>query len=155
MKLYICCHRIPGGRIAASFDFAQFAQSLEARRGTTLHLSPLTGGSPWASMSIHQPGNDWIVYRSSPTCERDYQLIVHQSAHLLLGHRGITITGPMLGCLLFPEIDDRLCELFPHNDINCAVASGSEEREALELAREMFRHGRVLPDEPFNDLAAA
>jgi hypothetical protein len=155
MKLYICCHKVPGGRIAASFDFARFAQSLEARRGTALHLSPLSGGSPWASMWIHQPGNDWIVYRGSPACERDYQLIVHQAAHMLLSHHGVTVTGPMLGCLLFPEINDRLCELFPHNDINCAVATGTEERKALEVAREMFRHGQVPPDESFNDLAAA
>jgi hypothetical protein len=155
MKLYICCHKVPGGRIPASFDFARFAQSLEAKRRTTLHLSPLSGGSPWASMWIHQPGNDWIVYRSSPTCERDYQLIAHQAAHMLLGHRGITITGPMLGCLLFPEINDTLCELFPHGDINCAVANGDEERQALDVAREFLRLSAVPPDEPFDDLAAA
>jgi hypothetical protein len=154
MKLYICCHKVPGGRVSASFDFAGFAQSLEARRRTTLHLSLLSCGSPWASMWIHEPGNDWIVYRGSPTCERDYQLIVHQAAHMLLGHHGITVTGPMLGCLLFPEIDERLCELFPHGDINCAVATGEEERAALDVAHAMFRLGQVPPDEPFDDLAA-
>jgi hypothetical protein len=145
MRLLMCCRIPPEDRVPSWFSLSRLRRSVEATRHRKLRTEVTEDGVAWATMSLSAPGYDWVIYRRPCTEERDIQLFVHQVAHLLLGHRGAALASPMLGSLLFPPLDDYLTREFIPGDYNTAVVTGDEDDEAVALAREIFRHGKLPP----------
>jgi len=144
-QLYTCCHKPPEAAVPGSFSFAEFTALLEAHRSRQLHFVPMPDGAKWATAWIAGPDDDWIVYREPEQPGRDVQLALHQVAHMVLGHRGIAVSGPTLASLLFPGLDALLARCLPSDtDPVCGVASGNDEREAIALAEDLAHHGGNL-----------
>lgn len=145
MKLLMCCRVPPEDPVPTRFSLPRLRRSVEAARRRKLLTEVTEDGVPWATMNLSAPGLDWVIYRRPRTEERDIQLFVHQVAHILLGHRGAALASPMLGGLLFPPLDDYLTREFVPGDYNTAVITGEEDYEAVVVAREIFRHGKLPP----------
>jgi hypothetical protein len=135
--LYLCCHETPVFEVAASFSVLRFIASLKVRRGRDLCCLPMTGGASIATAWVAGRSADWIVYPDCESQARNTQFVLHQAAHVVLGHTGMALGSPELGFLLFPELEDTLALEVPSGaDLPSGVASGAEERHAIALARE-------------------
>jgi hypothetical protein len=144
-RVYVCCHAAPSLRVRASFRLTCFLAKLEAHRSRELRILPAPAGVLWASAWLAGEATDWIVYAGAVTPARRVHLILHQAAHILLAHKGIPLSGPMLGALLFPDLESKLIRcLASRQDPDCGVATGDEHRQAATLARQLARQGEVL-----------
>lgn len=143
-QVYVCCHVAPGLRVQASFRLTRFLASVEAHRSRELRMLPAPAGAPWASLWLAAEATDWIVYAGAVTPARRVHLVLHQAAHMLLAHKGIPLSGPMLGTLLFPDLETKLARcLAPGQDPDCGVATADEHRQAAALTRRLARQGET------------
>jgi hypothetical protein len=148
-RLYLCCHELPELEVSPSFALARFTSSVKACRSRPLYAVPLENGASFTTASIIARASDLIVYRSqSPT--RDIQAVVHQTAHILLGHRGILLNDAMLGHLLFPGLNAVLTKCgLSSDDLDSRVGTADEERQARALTRNLLQRGETaIPEQP-------
>jgi hypothetical protein len=157
VRLYICCHKVPDNPVPDNFSPQRFCRVLETRRSRDLYLVPVRSGISFATGWANASGADWLVYRDRDSWSWQVHLLVHQAAHMLLTHRGIPVTGQMLAQMAFPGLDTTLSRfLATSDDMDCAVANGAEEHDAVTLAADLLHdsacHGQdTLPaasDEP-------
>jgi hypothetical protein len=141
----VCCRAAPDLRVRASFGLTRFIASAEAHRSRELRILPAPAGAPWASLWLAAEDTDWIVCAGLITPARRVHLISHQVAHMILGHKGVPLSSPMLGALLFPELETKLARcLAPGQVPDCGVATGDEHRQAAGLTRRLARQGELL-----------
>jgi hypothetical protein len=146
-RVYVCCHAPPSPRVRASFRLTCFLAKLEGHRSRELHILPAPAGAPRASAWLTGEATDWIVCAGAVTPARRVHLILHQAAHMLLAHKGIPLSGPLFGALLFPDLESQLIRcLASRQDPDCGVATGDEHRQAATLARHLARQGEILLD---------
>jgi hypothetical protein len=145
-QIYLCCQETPHLEVPANFSFRCLKSSLEARRSRWLKtIQATTGSSSRTTMWIAGESSDCIVYPRSDSPVRDLELILHQIAHMLLGHRGKQLSDPTLAMLLFPEVDETLTiGVLNGWDMSCAVADGDEEHAAVALACDLVGRGGAL-----------
>jgi hypothetical protein len=139
MRLYICCHKVPDRPVPEDFSPERFCRSLEKRRSRELYLAPLRSGVSFATGWAAVSGGDWIIYRDHDSWSWQVHLLIHQAAHMLLGHRGIPVAGLMLAQMTFPGLDTALSRCLPASEeLDCAVANGQEEDQAVTLAADLL-----------------
>jgi hypothetical protein len=140
--LYLCCHETPVFKVATSFNFLRFTATLEAHRDRPLCGLPVRKGAALATAWIAGEYADWLVYQYCRSPARSIQLLLHQAAHMMLGHTGFGLGGPDLAALLFPGLDAALARRIPAGvELSCGVATGEEEHEATALARDIALPG--------------
>lgn len=142
--VYVCCHKTPAIEISTSFDFPRFIAALEDSRHRPLCGLPVAASASFATAWIHDPNDDWLVYPHSGSPARDIQLMLHQAAHMILDHAGLSLGSPELARLLFRGLEDELTRHFPPGAcLSCGVAVGEEERQAITLARDIAQRGEA------------
>jgi len=143
-QIYVCCHAAPDLRVRASFRLPRFVASVEAYRSRELRIVPAPAGAPWASLWLAADATDWIVDTGATSPERRVHLVLHQAAHMLLAHKGIPVSGPMLGALLFPDLETILAHCLASGpDPDCGVATSREHHQAATLARRLARQSEI------------
>lgn len=149
-QLYLCCHQTPVFEVPPSFGFLRFIASLEARRDRDLNCLPMPGGASHTTAWIAGQNTDWIVYPDCGSPTRNVQALLHLTAHVILRHTGITLSGPGLAALLIPGLRDALARHVRHGtDVNCGVADSKDERHALALAMKLAELGDTAFDVNF------
>ncbi len=88
------------------------------------------------------PSRDYVLYESDTSPVHQAHIILHELAHLILGHRSAHVLDPDVMLSLLPDLDPTMLETV----LQRARYDTNEEREAEVLASLLLR--RLTPGEP-------
>jgi hypothetical protein len=123
------------------FDLAEFAGRLGRRRGRPLWLYPVEFATTrTCGLWIATTDADYVRYETGTTPFHATAIALHEIAHLLLGHQGLTAGQDLARCLE-PDRDPSLV----HVILGRADYSRPEERDAEILATLMLERATAWP----------
>lgn len=133
-----CLACLRGLEVPRPFDLDVFCRRVAARRGRELYLHPLPGGlaakAGFCGLWIATGAGDHILYEQGASPLHQCHIIVHELAHMLLGHKGSPLAAG--AAELLPDMD-------PGSVARVLGRSGCDSPE--ERAAEMMA-GMVLAD---------
>lgn len=122
----------------------QFTRTVADYRGRDIHLIPMGDNLPVSGLCLSLPDADFIVYRESVSRLQETATILHELAHLLLGHTGAEkVNSTQLAVLrmLTPDLDPTAIDkAFART---CA-SDEADEDAAEQFAREVWMHADHL-----------
>lgn len=123
------------------FSLSQLLATLAGQRQRPIHLSPIASG-PGApcGLWIGTAEADYIFHEEGTTPWHKTHIIMHEVAHMLLGHEG-TAAFHKQARLLAPDVDPAMVRLI----LGRTAYSTQEEREAEALASLILEHGSAAP----------
>jgi hypothetical protein len=117
--------------IPQPFDLSQFLASLALQRQRMIFLHPFTSGPGVpCGVWLATARADHIFHESSTTAWHVTQIVLHEIAHMLLGHRERAQSSPGLASLLAPDLDQALIRLI----LGRSAYATAEEQDAETLA---------------------
>jgi hypothetical protein len=123
------------------FDLAEFAARLGRRRGRPLRLYPVAfEASRPCGLWIATTEADYVYYETGTTPFHAMSIALHQIAHLLLGHQGLTAWHD-LARWQAPGADPAVVQIV----FGRADYSRPEERDAETLASLMLERATAWP----------
>lgn len=112
------------------FDLSQFVVALERERHRPIRLRPFSSGAGVpCGLWIGTVDADYVYHESGTTPFHATHIVVHELAHMLLGHRH-TAAWDRLVSFLAPDVDQALIQLI----LGRSAYGTAEEREAETLA---------------------
>lgn len=113
--------------IPTPFNLDRFCQQLEQRRGRPIHRIPIAAppGSP-CGMWIALRGADYIFYEAGTTPLHTEHIVLHETGHMVLAHRGTSVWDGELTQRLTPHLHPQLVQ----HALGRAAYSAREEQEA-------------------------
>jgi hypothetical protein len=132
--------------IPEPFDLGQFLARLVLQRNKLIYLHPFTSGPGVpCGLWIGTADADHVFHEEGTTPWHKTHIVLHEIAHMLLGHDGGTRAWHGLARLLAPDVDPSLVRLV----MGRSAYTSAEEREAEILASLIL--GQAAP--PARDLA--
>lgn len=130
--------------IPEPFDLGRFLARLVLRRKRIILLQSFTSSGPGApcGLWIGTAKADHIFHEEGTTPFHQRHIIVHEVAHMLLGHHGGTEAWQHLARLLAPDVDPALIRLI----LGRTAYSTVEEQEAETLASLILERGSSAPE---------
>ena len=125
-----------------AFDLAALIERLGAARGRPIVLLPATARRAPCGVWLAARTRDYIFYESDTTPLHRAHIILHELAHLLLGHRSAEIADADLLRALVPHLDAHVLETV----LRRAGYDTEHEQEAELLASLLL--ARLAPGEP-------
>ena len=127
--------------IPEPFDLAEFAARLGRQRNRPVRLCPVafTAGRP-CGLWIATTEADYVYYERGTTPFHAISIALHEIAHLLLGHHGITAWQD-LARWLAPNLDSALIQII----LGRSAYTTPEERDAETLASLMLERVTAWP----------
>jgi len=123
------------------FDLAEFAARLGRRRGRPLLLVPVAFSADRpCGLWIATTGADYVYYETGTTPFHATTIALHEIAHLLLGHQGLTAWQELAGWLA-PDLDPALIKVI----LGRTTYTRPEERDAEMLASFMLERATAWP----------
>jgi hypothetical protein len=117
------------------FDLGQFVAGLERERHRPIRLRPFSSGAGVpCGLWIGTADADYIYHETGTTPFHATHIVLHELAHMLLGHHQHTAAGDRLISLLAPDVDQALIQLI----LGRSTYGTAEEREAETLASLIF-----------------
>jgi hypothetical protein len=112
------------------FDLSQFVAVLQRQRHRPIRLRSF---SSWAGIPcglwIGTADADYIYHQTGTTTFHATHIVMHELAHMLLGHQHTAAWDQLIG-LLAPDVDQALIQLI----LGRSTYGTAEEREAETLA---------------------
>jgi len=132
---------VRGLDIPRPFDLAVFAAGLEARRGRAIRLRPFSPGPGVpCGLWIAAADTDYVYYEQATTPFHVTVIVLHEIAHMLLGHRG-TAAWQNLAAQVMPGLDPSLVQVI----LGRSAYAMPEERDAETLASLILEQATALP----------
>jgi hypothetical protein len=123
------------------FDLAEFASRLGRQRGRPLRLFPVAFATDRpCGRWIATTEADYVYYETGTTPFHATTIALHEIAHLLLGHQGLT-AWQELAQWLTPDIDPALVQVI----LARSAYTRPEERDAETLASLMLQRATAWP----------
>jgi len=117
--------------IPAPFDLGLFVSWLQRQRGRNIQLCPFRSGADMpCGFWVSTAEADYIYYEAATTPFHQTHIVMHEIAHILLGHRDRTRTWQGVARLLAPDLDPALIRLI----LGRGAYGAAEEEEAETLA---------------------
>jgi hypothetical protein len=117
--------------IPEPFDLGQFLASLVIQRNKLIYLHPFRSGPGVpCGLWIGTAEADHVFHEEGTTPWHKTHIVLHEIAHMLLGHDGGTRAWHGLARLLAPDVDPALVRLV----LGRSAYTSTEEREAETLA---------------------
>lgn len=128
--------------IPQPFDLSQFLATLALQRQRLIFLHPFTSGPGVpCGVWLATARADHIFHESGTTAWHATQIVVHEIAHMLLGHRGGAQPSHDLASLLAPDLDQALIQLI----LGRSAYATAEEQDAETLASLIVQRGTAEP----------
>lgn len=128
--------------IPRPFDLDRFLASLVLRRGRVICLRSLASGPGIpCGLWIGTAGADYVFHEEGTTPWHKTHIILHEVAHMLLGHGSGTAAWHAMARLLAPDVDPAMVRLI----LGRTAYGSQEERDAESLASLILGHGSVVP----------
>jgi hypothetical protein len=129
--------------IPEPFDLGQFLARLVLQRNKLIYLHPFTSGPGVpCGLWIGTAEADHVFHEEGTTPWHKTHIILHEIAHMLLGHDGGTRALHGLARMLAPDVDPSLVRLV----LGRSAYTSTEEREAETLASLIL--GQPAPPAP-------
>ena len=129
--------------IPQPFDFDEFLAMVETRRGKKIHLHPFRSGQGLpCGLWIGTDSADHVFHEEGTSGWHQMQIIMHELAHMLLGHEG-TGAWDSMARLLAPDVSPTLVRLV----LGRAAYDTIEERQAEILASLILARAVPAPRE--------
>jgi hypothetical protein len=123
------------------FDLAEFADRLGRRRGRPLRLYPVAfAASKPCGLWIATTEAAYVYYETGTTPFHATSIALHEIAHLLLGHQGLT-AWQELARWLAPDVDPTLVRII----LGRSAYTRPQERDAEMLASLMLKRATAWP----------
>jgi hypothetical protein len=117
--------------IPVPFDLGLFVAWLQRRRGRGIRLCPFGSGAGMpCGFWIGTAEADCIYYERATSAFHQTHIVMHEIAHMLLGHRGRTPAWQGVARVLAPDLDPELIRLI----LGRGTYDAREEEEAETLA---------------------
>lgn len=134
--------------IPAPFDLGLFVTWLGHRRGRIIRLRSFRPGADMpCGLWIGTAEADFIYYEAATTSFHQTHIVMHEIAHMLLGHRDRTLAWQGAARPLAPDLDPALIRLI----LGRGAYGAAEEGEAETLASLILQQ----PGDPAGSLPAA
>lgn len=124
------------------FDIETLACQVAAKRGRPVHLIPMRTATDEAAASgvwLATADADLVLYEQDTSALHQKLIILHELAHIWLGHQSPDGPGTRLPGRLFPDLSPELIETM----LCRALFSDEQEQEAEMLASLILRHTRA------------
>jgi hypothetical protein len=140
-----CAAIVAGLDIPRPFDLGRFLAQVERRRNRVIFLHPFTSGpgipcGVWLGTATA----DHIFHEEGTTPWHRTHIIVHEVAHMLLGHGSGKGSSRDLATLLAPDVNPALVRLV----LGRSAYTTAEERDAETLASLTLGQASNLPPQP-------
>ena len=117
--------------IPVPFDLAGFCARLELHRGRPIHLVAVTGVPDAPSgLWVSTADADYIYHPEGLSPLHRAHIVLHEIAHMLLGHRGGARVNGDLARLLAPDVGDGMARLI----LGRSAYATADEQEAEVMA---------------------
>ena len=117
--------------IPVPFDLGLFVACLQRRRGRDIRLCPFRSGAGMpCGFWIGTAETDCIYYERATSPFHQTHIVMHEIAHMLLGHRGRTPAWQGVARVLAPNLNPELIRLI----LGRGTYGAREEEEAETLA---------------------
>jgi hypothetical protein len=132
--------------IPVPFDLGLFVAWLERRRGRGIRLCPFRSGAGMpCGFWIGTAEADLIYYERATSAFHQTHIVMHEIAHMLLGHRGRAPAWQGVARVFAPDLDPALIRLI----LGRGTYSAREEEEAETLASFILqRPGNLVGSTP-------
>jgi hypothetical protein len=140
--------------IPMPFDLTDFCARLERQRGRIIRLFPITSMGAVSGVWVSTAEADYIYYEAGTTRLHRTHIVLHEIAHMLLGHKGGAWIRDDIAQLLAPALSDSLVQLI----LGRGAYTSAEERDAEVMASLILHHAaRAVAPAPVTrpDVAAA
>ena len=142
-----CKARLRDIEIPRPFDLDVFAENVQAHRNRPLFilpsLVPASDKSPYGTWWATR-GGDFIFHEPHTTPLHRAQIVLHELAHMLLGHSAAVVIDADISRSALPDLDPEVVESILHrHDYDTP-----EEREAEMLGSLMLEEAGLTPAFP-------
>ena len=128
--------------IPRPFNLDRFLAGLAGQRRRTIYLNPFASGPGVpCGLWIGTIEADHIFHEEGTTPWHKTHIILHEVAHMLLGHDAGAAVLQKLAGLLVPDVDPAMVRLI----LGRTAYSTQEERDAEALASLVLEHGSAVP----------